>query len=152
MANPYFKSYFSSLVGAKEAEKKEDGGPISGIQTPNKHTIVFHLTEPKAPIVAAALVLPLTAPVPEEYAKKYDAHKPTEYGSYLVATGPYMFKSNSEGKVLGVGYEPGKSATLVRNPNWDPKRTSVRRTSTRSISRSAATRPSSAGRCSKART
>lgn len=118
VANPYFSSYFGSLEGAKEAEKKANGGPISGITTPNKDTIVFHLTEPKAPILAAALVLPLSAPVPEEFAKKYDAHSPTEYGNYLVATGPYMFKSNSAGKVLGVGYEPGKSATLVRNPNW----------------------------------
>ena len=118
VANPYFSSYFGSLEGAQEAEKKANGGPISGITTPNKDTIVFHLTEPKAPILAAALVLPLSAPVPEEFAKKYDAHSPTEYGNYLVATGPYMFKSNSAGKVLGVGYEPGKSATLVRNPNW----------------------------------
>ena len=29
-----------------------------------------------------------------------------------------MLKTNSEGKVLGIGYQPGKSATLVRNPNW----------------------------------
>jgi peptide/nickel transport system substrate-binding protein len=29
-----------------------------------------------------------------------------------------MFKNDSSGKVLGVGYFPGKSATLVRNPNW----------------------------------
>ena len=112
--NPYFSNYFAALEGASKAK----GGPIPGITTPNSHTIVFHLTEPKAPILAAALVLGLTAPVPEEYAKRYDAHSPTEYGNYLVATGPYMFKSNSAGKVLGVGYEPGKSATLVRNPNW----------------------------------
>ena len=116
VANPYFQSYFSSLVGASKA----NGGPFPGITTPNKDTIVFHLSEPKAAIVLAALVLPLSAPVPEEYARKYDAHSPTEYSNYLVATGPYMFKSNSEGKVLGVGYEPGKSATLVRNPNWNP--------------------------------
>jgi peptide/nickel transport system substrate-binding protein len=112
--NPYFEAYFSSLVGFKEAH----GGPFPGITTPNKHTIVFYLSEPKGQIVAGALVLPLSAPVPEEYAKKYDAHKPTEYGNYLIATGPYMFKSNAAGKVLGVGYEPGKSATLVRNPSW----------------------------------
>src|ERR1035438_10101974 len=112
--NPYFEAYFSSLVGFKEAH----GGPFPGITTPTKHTIVFYLSEPKGQIVAGALVLPLSAPVPEEYAKKYDAHKPTEYGNYLVATGPYMFKSNAAGKVLGVGYEPGKSATLVRNPSW----------------------------------
>ena len=112
--NPYFSTYFGSLQGASKAK----GGPIPGITTPNKSTIVFHLDEPKAPIFASALVLPLSAPVPEEYARKYDAHSPTEYGNYLVATGPYMFKSNGEGKVLGIGYEPGRSATLVRNANW----------------------------------
>ncbi len=30
-----------------------------------------------------------------------------------------MFKNDSSGKVLDVGYFPGKSATLVRNPNWN---------------------------------
>jgi len=113
---PYFMSYFSSLQGASKAT----GGPFPGITTPNRETIVFHLTEPKAPIVLAALVLPLSAPVPEEFAKPYDAKKPTEYGNYQVATGPYMFKSDSAGKVLGIGYQPGKSATLVRNSNWNP--------------------------------
>jgi len=114
VANPYFSSYFSSIEGASKAS----GGSIPGIVTPDQHTIVFHLTEPKAQIVADALALPLSAPVPEEYAKKYDAKKPTEYGNYLIATGPYMFKSNGEGKVLGIGYQQGKSAVLVRNPNW----------------------------------
>ncbi len=114
VANPYFSAYFGSLQGAKTA----NGGPFPGITTPNSRTIVFHLTEPKAQIVADALVLPLTAAVPEEFAKPLDEHKPSEYGNYLVATGPYMFKSNAQGKVLGIGYEPGKSAVLVRNPNW----------------------------------
>ncbi|HEY5046003.1 MAG TPA: ABC transporter substrate-binding protein [Solirubrobacteraceae bacterium] len=114
VGNAYFEAYFSSLVGFKQAT----GGPFPGISTPNKSTIVFHLSEPKAPIVLAALVLPLSAPVPAEFAKPLDAKKPTEYGNYQVATGPYMLKSNSAGKVLGIGYQPGKSATLVRNPNW----------------------------------
>ncbi|HEY5343035.1 MAG TPA: ABC transporter substrate-binding protein [Solirubrobacteraceae bacterium] len=121
VGNPYFPSYFSSLVGAKQEIAEEKGGPFPGITTPNRETIVFHLTEPKAPIVLAALVLPLSAPVPEEYAKRYDAMKPTEYGNHQVATGPYMLKNDSAGKVLGSGYVPGKSATLVRNPNWNPK-------------------------------
>jgi peptide/nickel transport system substrate-binding protein len=116
VGNPYFEAYFSSLQGFKQAH----GGPFPGITTPNPTTIVFHLTEAKAPIVLGALVLPLSAPVPEEYAKKYDAMKPTEYGNYQVATGPYMLKNDSAGKVLGIGYVPGKSATLVRNPNWNP--------------------------------
>ena len=120
VANPYFEAYFSSLVGAKQEIAGEKGGPFPGITTPDKDTIVFHLAEPKAAIVLAALVLPLSAPVPEEYAKRYDARKPTEYGNYQVATGPYMLKNDSAGKVLGTGYVPGKSATLVRNPNWNP--------------------------------
>jgi peptide/nickel transport system substrate-binding protein len=114
VANPYIHAYFDSVEGIKEGT----GGPVKGITTPNKHTIVFKLTEPKGGLVAASLVLPLTAAVPKEYAAKYDNHKPSDYGNYQVATGPYMFKNDSSGKVLDVGYFPGKSATLVRNPNW----------------------------------
>lgn len=114
VANPYFHAYWDALEGAPKAE----GGPIKGIATPDKHTIVFKLTEPKGQLVANAMVMPLTAAVPKEYAEKYDKHKPSDYGNYQVATGPYMFKNDSSGKVLGVGYFPGKSATLVRNPNW----------------------------------
>jgi peptide/nickel transport system substrate-binding protein len=69
-------------------------------------------------VVAAALQLPLSAPVPKKYAAKFDAHKPSDYAAHEVATGPYMLKHNAAGKVLGVGYIPGRSATLVRNPNW----------------------------------
>lgn len=115
VANSYFHSYFSSIEGAEKA----NGGPIPGLSTPDKHTIVFKLTESKAQIVLDAMVLPGSAPVPAEYAKKYDAKKPSEYANYQVATGPYMFKADGAGKVLGVGYQPGKSATLVRNPNWN---------------------------------
>jgi peptide/nickel transport system substrate-binding protein len=68
-----------------------------------------------------ALSLPLTAPVPREFAAPLDARNPTAYGSsYLVATGPYMVKADAKGRFLGIGYVPGRAATLVRNPNWDP--------------------------------
>ncbi len=117
VANPYFMPYFGDLVGAEKAT----GGPIPGIETPNGETIVFHLTKPTAAILTGALSLPLSAPVPPEFAKPLDAHHPTTYGTeYLVATGPYMLKSDSSGKFLGIGYQPGKSATLVRNPRWNP--------------------------------
>ncbi len=114
VANPYFQSYFSAIEGAEKAT----GGPIPGVKTPNKHELVIKLDQPQGQIVADALVLPLTAAVPKEYAEKFDKNKPSNYGSYQVATGPYMLKNNAEGKVLGIGYIPGKSATLIRNPNW----------------------------------
>jgi peptide/nickel transport system substrate-binding protein len=114
ISNPDFRTYFSSLEGFDQAR----GGPIPGITTPGRYTIVFNLTQPRAAIVRDALALPLSAPVPESYAKQFDANEPSQYGDYQVATGPYMFKANRRGQVLGIGYRPGKSATLVRNPNW----------------------------------
>ncbi len=117
VANPYFQPYFGDIVGAEKA----NGGPIVGIETPSRSTIVFHLTRPTAALLYGALSLPLSAPVPPEFARPLDAHSPTTYGTeYLVATGPYMLKSDSRGKFLGIGYQPGKSATLVRNPRWNP--------------------------------
>jgi peptide/nickel transport system substrate-binding protein len=117
VANPYFPAYFFYIQGADKAT----GGPIPGISTPNPTTIVFHLTGPYGSFFAGALSLPLTAPVPKSYAAPLDAKKPTAYGSTSeVATGPYMIKADSTGKFIGIGYQPGKSLTLVRNPNWKP--------------------------------
>jgi peptide/nickel transport system substrate-binding protein len=114
VANPYIGAYFKAIEG----EPKATGGPIAGIVTPDPHTIVFHLSEPKGQLLSEALVMPITAAVPKEYAEKFDKNKPSNYGQNQVATGPYMFKNDSSGKVLGVGYFPGKSATLIRNPSW----------------------------------
>ena len=114
--NPYFAAYFSYLVGARRAT----GGPIPGIATPDRYTIVFHLTGPYGTLFSSALSLPLTAPVPKEFAAPLDARKPTAYGSiYEAATGPYMLKADSKGRFLGIGYQPSRSAVLVRNPRWN---------------------------------
>ncbi len=114
VANPYYLGYLSAIEGMKTAS----GGPIAGVKATGKYTIQIKLTAPEAPIVVASMVLPWSAPVPKEYAAKFDAKKPSEYANYQVASGPYMLKANAAGKVLGTGYQPGKSATLVRNPNW----------------------------------
>ncbi|TMK24552.1 MAG: hypothetical protein E6G62_07900 [Actinobacteria bacterium] len=114
VANPYYLGYLSSIEGMKTSK----GGPIPGVKATGKYTLELKLTEAQAPIVVASMVLPYSAPVPEEYAKRFDEKKPSEYGNYQVATGPYMLKASSAGKILGIGYQPGKSATLVRNPNW----------------------------------
>ncbi len=115
VANPYFPAYFNYLVGGSKA----NGGPIAGISTPDKYTIVFHLVGSYGTFFVGALSLPLSAPVPKEFAAPLDAKKPTQYGDkFEVATGPYMLKADAKGNFLGIGYQPGKSATLVRNPNW----------------------------------
>jgi peptide/nickel transport system substrate-binding protein len=117
--NGYAGAYFGDIKGAKVGVKP--GTTIEGIKTPDDQTIEFDLT-PKAQgkctggVVAGALVMPLTAPVPEEYAKKFDAKNPSAYGDHQVATGPYMIENDASGKT--VGYQAGKEIHLVRNPNW----------------------------------
>jgi peptide/nickel transport system substrate-binding protein len=107
--NAYAGSYYP-IVGAN----KSKGGPISGIETPDKTTIVFHLTNGLGATFAQALTLPGSAPVPRELATKLDKSSPSKYDvnpTGQAFTGPYMIKT----------YKSGRSLTLVRNPNWDPK-------------------------------
>ena len=105
-----YASVYYPIVGAD----KSKGGPISGIETPDKTTIVFHLTKNFGATFVQSLTLPGSAPVPPEIAKKYDAKSPSKYDSDPTSqafSGPYMIKS----------YSAGRSLTLTRNPNWAAK-------------------------------
>jgi peptide/nickel transport system substrate-binding protein len=104
--NGYATAYYP-IVGAD----KSKGGPISGIQTPNKTTIVFHLTKNFGATFAQALSLPGSAPVPRQVAASMDKSSPTKYDVDVTKqafSGPYMISD----------YKAGRSLTLVRNPNW----------------------------------
>jgi peptide/nickel transport system substrate-binding protein len=112
--NGYAGAYFGDLVGAEVGA--EPGTKIGGIRTPDDQTLVFKLTRGTGGVMAGAMALPLTAPVPEEYAREFDAKQPSLYGQHQVATGPYMIENNASGKAIG--YEAGRRIHLVRNPNW----------------------------------
>jgi peptide/nickel transport system substrate-binding protein len=116
VANGYAGAYFGDIIGVAEFQdgKAKD---ISGIATPDATTIVFNLSRGTGGVVAGALALPISAPVPKEYAAKFDAKNPSTYGVNQVATGPYMIEADAKGALTG--YEPGKKINLVRNPNWD---------------------------------
>jgi peptide/nickel transport system substrate-binding protein len=103
----YVGAYMGDVVGLK-AYQSGKASDISGIQTPDNQTIVIKLARPRGAIVAGMLSLPASAPVPEEYAKKYDKKQPSTYGDHQVSTGPYMVKK----------YTPSSEIDLVRNPNW----------------------------------
>jgi peptide/nickel transport system substrate-binding protein len=116
----YAGAYFSSIVGTPDKPNSGDIKPISGIETPDDTTIVFKLKTAEAPLVSQALVMPITVPVPEEYASKWDKTTPSKFDQYQSFTGPYMVKNDpTTGKVTG--RVPGKSIEIVRNPNWDAK-------------------------------
>jgi peptide/nickel transport system substrate-binding protein len=112
--NGYAGAYFGDLVGAKIGAKP--GTKISGIETPDDQTLVFKLKRGVGGVMAGAMALPMTAPVPEEYARKLDAKQPSLYGQNQVATGPYMIENDASGKATG--YEAGRRIHLVRNKNW----------------------------------
>jgi peptide/nickel transport system substrate-binding protein len=137
--NGYTRAYLADLVGFKDAEQqlkqdKTTAPDIKGIETPDDKTLVLHLTRSSSVPVIQALSLPVSAPVPEEYAKKYDAESPSTYGQYVTFTGPYMVQNDCDIKVNTsdhtaeaqntdctgklTGYKPGKEIDLVRNPNW----------------------------------
>src|SRR5207249_4554822 len=59
------------------------------------------------------LEMPGSGPVPQ----KHDTG--AKYGSAPTASGPYMFKQD--------GIVPGKSASWVRNPNWDQSTDTIRK-------------------------
>jgi peptide/nickel transport system substrate-binding protein len=113
----YAQLYFGSIQGAPKKPDPKGVPNIPGIQTPDDQTLVFKLTQPRSGTVIGAMALPLTVPVPEEYAKKFDAKNPSTYDQHVAFVGPYMVKNDASGKL--VGRKPGKSITIVRNPNWD---------------------------------
>ena len=120
VANGYATSYFAVLQGAPKALASTPAKvSIPGIETPDKTTLVFHLTQPSGAFIGA-LVMPLTAPIPEEYAKPFDAAASSTYGQHVVATGPYMVANDASGNVK-VGWNPGTFIHLVRNKNWNAK-------------------------------
>jgi peptide/nickel transport system substrate-binding protein len=130
--NGFVQTYLAGVEGIdkaiKEAQDNPTGGApeISGITTPDDQTLEIKLTNTTSLGVIGALTLPVSSPVPEEYAKKFDAENPSTYGEHQVATGPYMIENacvagskvtdNCDGALTG--YTPNKEIHLVRNPNW----------------------------------
>ncbi len=112
--SPYAGVYFSDIVGAPA--KPGAIRDIRGIETPDDRTIVFRLRAPSAVLVSQALAMPISAPVPEEYARPFDAKSPSTYDQYVAFTGPYMIVNDAKGKLTG--REAGKRIELRRNPNW----------------------------------
>jgi peptide/nickel transport system substrate-binding protein len=97
--------YYSPLILGAEAFAEGTASSISGLETPDDHTLVVHLTE-QAGDLGARFALPATAPIPPGAAEGHD----DGYGAFLVASGPYMLEEYTEGEPI----------VMTRNPSWDP--------------------------------
>lgn len=114
--------YYDVIEGMAEF-KDGKADTISGIETPDDKTIVFHLTQPVGDF-NYRVGMPATAPVPREIGSCFK--KAGDYGRYVVSSGPYMIEGSDEQgtdckslKPLS-GYDPSKFLNLVRNPDYDP--------------------------------
>ncbi len=125
VGNAYWPGYFGAaspapLVGSTSPKYK--GGPLPGIQTPNKTTIVFHLTKPGSITLIDALSLPLSAPLPASFVAPLDKHAPTTFGTqYLVSSGPYMVQADKTGKIAGDRLPAGQEHDAGAQPQLEPE-------------------------------
>ena len=118
--------FYYSVIAGFDAYGAGKAKAISGIQTPDAHTIVFHLSSPSGDF-PYRVAMPATGPIPVEVAKCFEG-KAQLYGRYLIATGPYMVEGSdkldaSSCKTLKPisGFDGQTRMTLVRNPSYDAK-------------------------------
>ena len=121
--------YYSIIQGFDDfSNGKAD--TISGLETPDDHTLVVHLTQ-KAGYLGNMFAMPATAPIPPNpkdpsaplgVAEGHD----DDYGHFMVSSGPYMWKGSEsldfsapvKQQKQVEGYQPNKFWDIVRNPSW----------------------------------
>ena len=115
----YYNGLIKGMTGAVKGLK-----PVSGIDTPNPTTIVFHLTKPAGDFLYR-VALPASYPAPKEVAGCFS--KAGEYGSDFISNGAYMIYGQDKLDISScdkikpmAGINLDKGMTIVRNPNFDP--------------------------------
>jgi peptide/nickel transport system substrate-binding protein len=118
VANGYARTYFGTLLGLQAYLRGTNHG-ITGIVVRDSRRLAFRFSSPVGGVAASAMSLPITAPVPPEYARAMDRKKRSTYGLHPASTGPFML-SFGRGDPGPGGYAPDHHIELVRNPNWQP--------------------------------
>jgi peptide/nickel transport system substrate-binding protein len=112
-AGAYFTCILSkcdaSGVPAYKGPYADPTGGLSNIVTTDK-TITYNLVAPQ-PEFQWLMALPTAGPV------KQSADKGKQYTLHPLSNGPFKFET----------YQPGKSVTWVRNPNWDQATDPIRK-------------------------
>jgi peptide/nickel transport system substrate-binding protein len=116
--------YYDGVIEGMDGAKAKQPTDISGIETPDDNTVIFHLQQPTGDFLYR-LAMPAAAPMPEEVAGCFD--KAGDYGRDIVSSGPYMIKGADQVDASSCdtikemsGFDPTKFLKMVRNPNYDP--------------------------------
>ena len=121
--------FFSDIDGCTAYAQRQSQS-VAGLQTPDAHTLVVHLTSAHGDL-ASRLALPTVSPLPPllgdptapyGVATGHDA----DNTGFTVSSGPYMiegadrmnFSLPPDQQRPASGFVPGRSMTLVRNPSW----------------------------------
>ncbi len=114
--------YYCGVIKGMDCQAPRPA-PVSGIETPDDATIVFHLSQPTGDFLFR-LSMPATAPIPQEVAKCFA--KAGDYGRFVISSGPYMIKGSDQLNVSSCGamkpisgFDPTRKLIMVRNPNHD---------------------------------
>ena len=110
--------YYRGIMGAADFAAHRNPH-VSGIDTPDNSTIVFHLGAPD-PIFAHKLAMPFASAIPRDVAEKWG----DDFSRHVVGSGAFMLRE----------WIGGQRLVLVRNPCTSPNPCRI---STRSSSRSA---------------
>lgn len=129
IANPkvaaQYAFYYTPYIEGMQEVTDGKADTISGIETPDDKTIVFHLKQPVGDFLYR-MSMPATGPIPKEIASCFE--NAGEYGRYVWSSGPYMIDGEQDTDVSGgceaiepfSGFNPNREMILVRNPDYDP--------------------------------
>jgi ABC-type transport system substrate-binding protein len=131
-------AFYYSVIEGFEAARSGGAKTIVGLSAPDPLTLRVRLNQPAGDL-GWRFALAATAPIPP------NPVNPTpplgvaightqDYGRFLATTGPYMFRwqsklrytANGKDENPVVGYRPGRSITLVRNPSWSASTDALR--------------------------
>jgi peptide/nickel transport system substrate-binding protein len=115
--------WYYGVIKGMDGKAKTADEPVSGIETPDDQTIIFTLEKATGSFLYR-LSMPAAAPIPEEVAKCFT--KAGDYGRYVMSNASYMIQGADKLDISSCkamkpisGFDPSKSITLVRNPNYD---------------------------------
>ena len=115
--------YYNGVINGIDLQASSATTPVSGIETPDDQTIIFHLAKPTGDFLYRT-AMPATAPFPTEWLSCFT--KAGDYGRDIVSSGPYMIagadkvdKSSCSSIQPMSGFDPTKKLNMVRNPSYD---------------------------------